>query len=115
MLSKGYGYGFQKMRKSILCGHGFERKQEILNSRKLCRALEKISKNVGHAFDQTNRLSLSGRVRAVFFSIWTDRSWLEDVYCLDSLPIGSEKRGRGYVGERSVSFSFFFELAIGSS
>jgi hypothetical protein len=40
------------------------------STHKSCVATEKkFSKNVGHAFDQTNRLALSGRARAVFFLI----------------------------------------------
>jgi hypothetical protein len=34
-LSKGCGYGFQKRRKSKLCGHGLEIKRERLNLPKL--------------------------------------------------------------------------------
>jgi hypothetical protein len=52
-LSKGCGYGFQKRRKSTLCGHGLEINEKDATHRN-CTAAEKSHRNyavVEHAID----------------------------------------------------------------
>jgi hypothetical protein len=70
MLSKGCGYGFQKMQKGTLCGLGFERKRERLG---ICTAVGERTKRVsrqgendeGQRAGADKRQAMSDRERLV--------------------------------------------------